>query len=45
LPIVMEIAHQHNATVSLEPTHPGQTRPGARFSVRFWASSSEPAPA
>ncbi|WPC69049.1 sensor histidine kinase N-terminal domain-containing protein [Rhodoferax ferrireducens] len=45
LPIVMEIAHQHNATVSLEPTHPGQTRPGARFSVRFWASSSEAAPA
>jgi two-component system sensor histidine kinase TctE len=41
LPIVMEIAHQHNATVSLEDTHPGQTRPGARFSVRFWASTSD----
>jgi len=45
LPIVMEIAHQHNATVRLEDTHPGQTRPGARFSVRFWASSSEATPA
>jgi len=37
LPIVMEIAHQHNASVSLEDTQPGQTPPGARFSVRFFA--------
>jgi two-component system sensor histidine kinase TctE len=35
LPIVMEIAHQHSATVSMEDTHPGQVPPGARFSVRF----------
>jgi len=37
LPIVMEIAHQHSATVSMEDTHPGQTPPGARFVVRFSA--------
>lgn len=35
LPIVMEIAHQHHATVSLDDTRPGQTPPGALFSVRF----------
>jgi two-component system sensor histidine kinase TctE len=40
LPIVMKIAHQHNATVSLEDTRPGQTPPGARFSVRFMAEAT-----
>jgi two-component system sensor histidine kinase TctE len=35
LPIVLEIAHQHNATVALDETRPGQAAPGARFSVRF----------
>jgi len=40
LPIVMEIAQQHNATVSLADTQPGQSPPGARFSVRFFAESS-----
>jgi two-component system sensor histidine kinase TctE len=35
LPIVLEIAQQHNATVALDETRPGQTAPGARFSVRF----------
>jgi two-component system sensor histidine kinase TctE len=35
LPIVMEIAHQHNATVNLEDAHPGKPAPGARFTVRF----------
>ena len=40
LPIVMEIAHQHNAIVSMEDTRPGQAPPGARFSVRFFADSS-----
>jgi two-component system sensor histidine kinase TctE len=40
LPIVMEIAHQHNATVSMEDTRPGQLPPGARFSVRFMAELS-----
>jgi two-component system sensor histidine kinase TctE len=37
LPIVMEIAHQHNATVSMEDTRPGILPAGARFSVRFTA--------
>ena len=35
LPIVLEIAHQHHATVSIEDTRPGQTAPGASFSVCF----------
>ncbi|GAB4396776.1 MAG: sensor histidine kinase N-terminal domain-containing protein [Rhodoferax sp.] len=35
LPIVLEIARQHQATVSLEDTYPGKTPPGARFVVRF----------
>jgi two-component system sensor histidine kinase TctE len=35
LPIVMEIAHQHGALVTLSDAHPGQTPPGALFSVRF----------
>ncbi len=39
LPIVMEIANQHNATVSLEDTRPGHIPPGARFTVRFTAEA------
>ncbi|MCX7225287.1 MAG: sensor histidine kinase N-terminal domain-containing protein [Burkholderiales bacterium] len=35
LPIVLEIAQQHNATVDLDETRPGQAAPGARFTVRF----------
>ena len=35
LPIVLEIALQHQAQVTLEPAHPGRAMPGARFSVRF----------
>jgi two-component system sensor histidine kinase TctE len=35
LPIVLEIAQQHQATVTLDETQPGQAAPGARFSVRF----------
>lgn len=35
LPIVAEIARQHNATVLLEDARPGQTPPGACFTVRF----------
>lgn len=45
LPIVMEIAHQHNATVSMDETHPGQVPPGACFSVRFVAKRTEAEPA
>jgi len=35
LSIVMEIAHQHGASVSIEAAQPGQTPPGACFAVRF----------
>ncbi|MEN9373421.1 MAG: hypothetical protein RIR79_973 [Pseudomonadota bacterium] len=35
LPIVVEIARQHHATVSIEDSRPNQTPPGARFTVRF----------
>jgi two-component system sensor histidine kinase TctE len=35
LPIVLEIAQQHGAKVSLEAAHTGRLMPGARFSVRF----------
>ena len=45
LPIVMKIAHQHNATITMEDTRPGQLPPGARFSVRFVAESSADVPA
>jgi len=37
LPIVREIAGQHNATVSHEPAHPGRQPSGTRFTVRFAA--------
>ena len=40
LPIVLEIAHQHHATVELEDTRPGHVPPGARFNVRFLAETS-----
>jgi two-component system, OmpR family, sensor histidine kinase TctE len=42
LPIVLEIARQHDATVTLEDTHPGQTPPGARFCVRFAVRTTTP---
>ncbi|MFZ4624640.1 MAG: sensor histidine kinase N-terminal domain-containing protein [Rhodoferax sp.] len=42
LPIVLEIAHQHHASVSLEDCRPGQTPPGTRFTVRFVASAEVP---
>ena len=35
LPIVLEIARQHRATVTLEDARPGKQPPGVRFSVRF----------
>jgi two-component system sensor histidine kinase TctE len=35
LPIVLEIAHQHAAVVTLEDAYPGKAMPGARFTVRF----------
>jgi two-component system sensor histidine kinase TctE len=41
LPIVMEIAQQHNARVSMEDCRPGHTPPGARFVVRFTATDPD----
>jgi two-component system sensor histidine kinase TctE len=38
LPIVLEIAQQHQAQVSMEETQPGHHPPGARFVVRFTAT-------
>jgi two-component system sensor histidine kinase TctE len=35
LPIVLEIAHQHAGTVTVEDAHPGRQPPGACFTVRF----------
>ena len=35
LPIVMEIANRHEATVTVEDAHQGRQPPGACFSVRF----------
>ena len=35
LPIVREIAQRHGATVVVDAAHPGQTPPGACFTVRF----------
>ncbi|TAM48157.1 MAG: HAMP domain-containing histidine kinase, partial [Burkholderiaceae bacterium] len=35
LPIVLEIARQHAAVISLEEARPGQVPPGTRFCVRF----------
>ena len=35
LPIVMEIARQHRATVTLEDAKPGAAMPGACFTLRF----------
>ncbi len=40
LPIVLEIARQHGATVQLDDAHPGQLPPGARFTVRFAARAA-----
>lgn len=39
LPIVREIARQHGADVELADVRPGTSMPGARFTVRFAASS------
>ncbi|WP_395668613.1 sensor histidine kinase [Rhodoferax sp.] len=45
LPIVLEIARQHRAEVSLEDSRPGQTPPGTCFTVRFSASDGPVEPA
>ena len=38
LPIVLEIARQHRASVTLRDSRPGHTPPGACFTVRFDAA-------
>jgi two-component system, OmpR family, sensor histidine kinase TctE len=40
LPIVLEIASHHAATVFLEDARPGQVPPGARFTIRFDTSEA-----
>ena len=40
LPIVLEIARQHGATIALEDARPGQTPPGTRVTVRFDAAAA-----
>ena len=35
LPIVLEIARQHHASITVEDVRPGQTPPGTCFTVRF----------
>ena len=42
LPIVLEIAHLHGGSVTLEDAHPGQTPPGARFTIRFEGDAAPP---
>ena len=44
LPIVLEIALRHRATVSLEDARPGQVPPGSRFVVRFDADLGNASP-
>ena len=45
LAIVQEIANLHGATITLDDTHPGQTPPGARFTIRFSSDrSARPSP-
>ena len=41
LPIVQEIARQHQAEISVEDARPGQPPPGARFTVRFPARDDQ----
>ena len=41
LPIVLEIARQHGAEVSVNDAHPGQVPPGACFNVRFPALGTD----
>jgi two-component system sensor histidine kinase TctE len=45
LPIVREIARQHNAEVTLEDAKPGQSPPGTRVTVRFLLTGRHVAPA
>ena len=42
LPIVLEIARQHRAEVTVDDARPGQITPGCCFTVRFAADASVP---
>ena len=41
LPIVLEIARQHQASIAIEDARPGQVPPGTRVTVRFDAAAAE----
>jgi two-component system sensor histidine kinase TctE len=41
LPIVREIAQRHGASVTVDVAHPGQTPPGACFTIRFAPESTQ----
>ncbi|MDE2604401.1 MAG: sensor histidine kinase N-terminal domain-containing protein [Burkholderiales bacterium] len=41
LPIVLEIARQHQASITIEDARPGRQPPGTRVSVRFDATAAE----
>jgi two-component system, OmpR family, sensor histidine kinase TctE len=41
LPIVQEIARQHQATIELEDARPGQNPPGTRVTLRFAAPDAD----
>ena len=43
LPIVLEIARQHNAEIALADAHPGHMPPGTRVGVRFVLSDEDAA--
>ena len=45
LPIVLEIARQHGASIELEDARPGQNPPGTRVKVRFDTAGAEGATA
>ncbi|MBE7367428.1 sensor histidine kinase [Ramlibacter pallidus] len=41
LPIVLEIARQHGASIELDDARPGQVPPGTRVTVRFDAAAAQ----
>jgi len=42
LPIVLEIAHVHGGSVTLEDARAGQIPPGSRFTIRFASDAAPP---
>jgi two-component system sensor histidine kinase TctE len=41
LPIVLEIARQHRASIVIEDARPGHAAPGTRVNVRFEVAGTE----